>query len=73
IMNFYLSLLIQVTPEVYCFGTFFMEQVDIFSFSLVFIPIDRAMHWTRAMINFPDQSVKFYNSLGPNLNEDCLE
>ncbi|KAK3931745.1 Sentrin-specific protease 1 [Frankliniella fusca] len=88
IMNFYLSLLTQVTPEVYCFDTFFMEHVlhheyeqyknwtknvDIFSFSLVLIPINRAMHWTLAIINFPEESIKFYNSLGPNLYEDCLE
>ncbi|KAK3919742.1 Sentrin-specific protease 1 [Frankliniella fusca] len=88
IMNFYLSLLTQHSSKVYCSNTFFMEQllrhsyedvknwtknVDIFSFSVMLVPINRALHWTLAIINFQEESIKFYNSLGPNLYEDCLE
>ena len=68
-------------PSVHAFTTFFYprlmekgytavkrwtKKVDIFSFSLLIIPVHLGMHWCLAVIDIDRQAITYYDSMGGN-------
>ncbi|VDP33469.1 unnamed protein product [Soboliphyme baturini] len=72
--------------KVYVFSTFFYpklvrtgysslkrwtRRVDIFSYDILLVPVHLDIHWTLAVINFKEKTIKYYDSLGHS-NDQCL-
>ena len=73
--------------SVYAFSTFFYpklfegghdsvkrwtEKVDVFSHSLVLVPVHLGMHWCLATMDIKERAIKYYDSMRGN-NTACLE
>jgi len=73
-------------PKVFAFSTFFYpklidgghasvkrwsKKVDLFSCSMVFIPVHLGMHWCLAVVDMEMKEIKYYDSMGGN-NSRCL-
>jgi len=73
-------------PKVFAFSTFFYpklidgghasvkrwsKKVDLFSCSLVFVPVHLGMHWCLAVVDLEMKEIKYYDSMGGN-NSRCL-
>jgi len=73
-------------PKVFAFSTFFYpklidgghasvkrwsKKVDLFSCSLVFVPVHLGMHWCLAVVDMDMKEIKYYDSMGGN-NSRCL-
>uniref|UniRef100_A0A8R1HKN2 ULP_PROTEASE domain-containing protein n=2 Tax=Caenorhabditis japonica TaxID=281687 RepID=A0A8R1HKN2_CAEJA len=73
-------------PRVYAFNTFFYtnivdkgyasvkrwtRKVDIFSYSIILVPIHLGMHWCMSVIDIDEKKINFYDSLY-NDNEKVL-
>lgn len=73
-------------PKIYAMNTFFYpkllsgghsslkrwtRKVDIFSQDIVVVPIHLGMHWCMSIIDFRDQSIRYYDSMGGE-NPKCL-
>lgn len=74
-------------PKTYAFNTFFYtkllkdgpqslrrwtKKIDLFDHDLVCVPIHLGMHWCMAVIDFRDNSIRYYDSMG-SPNNRCLE
>lgn len=72
--------------KVYAFNTFFYpklresghssirrwtRKVDIFSFDYLLIPVHLGNHWCLAIIDFPDRTISYYDSLGGSPSGCC--
>lgn len=75
-------------PKVYFMNTFFYpklkkdgynsikrwtKMVDIFVYDLVIVPIFLSAHWSLAIINFQDKSIRLYDSMSLTSNKKCLD
>ena len=52
-----------------------MEQVDLFSCSLVFVPVYLGTHWCLGVVDMETKEIKYYDSMGGNnsrLGSICL-
>ena len=49
-----------------------MEQVDLFSCSLVFVPVYLGTHWCLGVVDMETKEIKYYDSMGGNTSR-CLE
>ncbi|CAH2004404.1 unnamed protein product [Acanthoscelides obtectus] len=73
-------------PKTFAFNTFFYpkllkdgpqglrrwtKRVDLFEHDMICIPIHLGMHWCMAIIDFRDQSIRYYDSMGGS-NDRCL-
>lgn len=74
-------------PKVYAMNTFFYpklvkdghssvrrwtRKVDIFAHDIIVVPIHLRMHWCMAIIDFRNQEINYYDSMGTP-NRVCLE
>ncbi|KAL1490382.1 hypothetical protein ABEB36_013091 [Hypothenemus hampei] len=74
-------------PKTWAFNTFFYmklikdgpqslrrwtKKIDLFSYDLICIPIHLGMHWCMAIIDFRDNSIRYYDSMG-SPNNKCLD
>jgi len=74
-------------PKVWAFSTFFYpklvdgshatvkrwtKKVDLFSCSLVLVPVHLGMHWCLAVIDVEHKAIQYYDSMGGN-NNRCLK
>ncbi|XP_037921415.1 ubiquitin-like-specific protease 1 [Hermetia illucens] len=73
------------TPKVYASNTFFMtrllqmgykpvrrwtRKIDIFSYDIILIPMHvNQVHWSLAVIDFKNKSIKYYDSMGEPIPE----
>ncbi|XP_064489857.1 sentrin-specific protease 1-like [Ornithodoros turicata] len=48
------------------------ENVDLFSYRLVLVPVHDVDHWSLAVLNIQAKQIDFYDSLGRR-NEDCCQ
>ncbi|WP_419241167.1 Ulp1 family isopeptidase [Cardinium endosymbiont of Nabis limbatus] len=77
----------QLLPKVHYFNSFFFkllsspagyekvkrwtENIDIFDYDLLLIPIHLGYHWCLAVVDFGKKAINYYDSLGKS-NKDCL-
>ena len=47
------------------------KKVDIFSYSLLLVPVHLGMHWCLAVIDMKNKTITYYDSMGGN-NMGCL-
>jgi len=74
-------------PKVWAFSTFFYpklidgghasvkrwsKKVDLFSCSLIFVPVHLGMHWCLAVVDMDTKEINYYDSMGGN-NNRCLD
>ncbi|KAL1492486.1 hypothetical protein ABEB36_010736 [Hypothenemus hampei] len=73
-------------PKTWAFNTFFYvklikdgpqslrrwtKKIDLFSYDLICIPIHLGVHWCMAIIDFRDNSIRYYDCMGSS-NNTCL-